>query len=221
MRKYLVILLLFVSVACFGTANLWRGTTDSNWGTSTNWSLSAVPTSNDGNVAIFDASSPACVLNVTASCNAFDATNYTGTLTLSNYLNVYGNITFGASMIFAGSSYCGIYTNSIITSNGKTFPGPYLQIGNGVTITLIGNATCAYLNPLGSIVINNTTSETLTCTNGIESSSTIVITVTGNCPLIVTGGGFYYVNISNPVTIAGNVSFGGGAISYFGGSVRS
>jgi hypothetical protein len=224
MRKYLVILLLFVSAACFALTPKYfiSGGTDNNWGTANNWNPSGVPASNDGYIATFNASSPNCVINVTASCNAFDATNYTGTLTVSNTLSVYGNITFGASMIFVGSSFFSIFANSIITSNGKTLPGPYIGIGNGVTITLIGNATCADLTPNGSCVINNTTSETLTCTNGIESSSQMR-TVTGNCPLIVTGGGFYNVNISNPVTIAGNVSFNQtnptGTSCYFGGSV--
>lgn len=101
-----------------------RGTTNSNWGTSTNWLELAVPTSADD--VIFDSSSPNCTVNVVGACRSLNFSSYTNTITMTNAIGVtIGNITLGSGMTFSGSSGINYITTNIgatFTSNGKTFP---------------------------------------------------------------------------------------------------
>jgi len=96
-----------------------------NWGTATNWSLGAVPTASDGNVATFDATSP----NVTVSgsnkvANALDFTGYTNTITFITYgISVYGDITLGVNMNIVTPTFLYSAATGNLTSNGKAFMG--------------------------------------------------------------------------------------------------
>jgi hypothetical protein len=172
--------------------NYWRGTTNSNSNTATNWSLGVVPTSNDGHVATWDASSPNCTINATLSCNHTDFSAYTNTVSMSNNIIVYGNITLGASMLISGSSYLRINsTTSTITSNGKVWTNTLSVVGSS-TITLVGSLTVAGLqNSLSgnySLTINKTTNETFTSTNGLMGFSGGSFDISGNADIYVTGG---------------------------------
>jgi len=121
--------------------NIFTGTTNNNWGTATNWSLGVVPINNDGNTVVFNASSPGCALNVAGSANAIDFTGYTGTITMTNYLNVAGNVTLSSGMTIAGSSYLAVTNNATLTSNGKTWPND-IQLGTSArTIAFADNWT--------------------------------------------------------------------------------
>ncbi|MEK9135042.1 MAG: hypothetical protein AAB451_01980, partial [Patescibacteria group bacterium] len=74
-------------------ANIFDGSTDSNWGTAANWSLNAVPTATDANVATFDATSPACTVNApNRVCNGLDFTGYTNTITMTFQITVSGSV---------------------------------------------------------------------------------------------------------------------------------
>jgi hypothetical protein len=112
----------------------WRGTTNSNWGTNTNWLEGAVPTAADD--VVFDATSPNCTTNVTGLALTITFTNYTATITFTNTITVSGNVTLGASMTFAGSAALIINANSTITANGKPLGVPFTCITVGRTINI-------------------------------------------------------------------------------------
>ena len=171
-----------------------NGGVDNNWGTTGNWSLTeggaggqSVPLSTED--VFFDAGSPNCTINATTRyCKTLTASAYTNTLTFSYTLYVYGNITIGASMGFAGA-----VTNQLImivagtwTTNGKTIP-QNIAIGDFTsgTVTLADNLTCS-----GDLYLANATSTTFsgdfhitaaTCTIANSQTVTIVhdVTITG------------------------------------------
>ena len=172
--------------------NYWRGTTNSNWGTATNWSLGAVPTSNDGNVAVFDGSSPNCTLNINALCNNVDFTLYTNTITLTNNLNVSGNCTLGSSMIITYSAGLLVLNGTgTLTPNTKQWIGQVNITGN-ITLTLAANFYC-------NLLVIGTTTNTLTLTNNTIYCQSLNSTLTsgtcsGTTQIVLNGLG---VNISS------------------------
>jgi len=107
------------------TINTFVGTTDNDWGTSTNWSSGTVPTSTDGYITTFDATSPNCTISGSNKvANALDFTNYINTVTFITYgISVYGNITLGANMNIVTPTFLHSYTTGNLTSNGKAFMG--------------------------------------------------------------------------------------------------
>ena len=136
-------------------ANNWTGTTNSNWNVSTNWSLGAVPTSSDGNTATFTSSSPNCTINATSLvCNNIDFTNYTHTLTFTNNLEVFGNITLGTGATFAGADGIYSYGSGTLTSNGVTLTCPY-GCANTITLTIADSWTCGNSVNIGGATTMN------------------------------------------------------------------
>jgi hypothetical protein len=118
----------------------WRGTTNSNWGTASNWtSPAAVPTA--ATDAIFDNLSPDCTVNVAAVCanlNFNSGTGYANTITMTNAITVGLSVpiittntavTLSSGMTIAGAG--GINTRYLntgtltLTSNGKTWPNAF------------------------------------------------------------------------------------------------
>jgi hypothetical protein len=118
----------------------WRGTTNSNWGTASNWiSPAAVPTS--ATDAIFDNLSPDCTVNVAGVCanlNFNSGTGYANTMTMTNGITVGVTtptvatntaVTLSSGMTIAGTG--GINTRHLntgtltLTSNGKTWPNAF------------------------------------------------------------------------------------------------
>ena len=129
----------------------WRGTTNSNWGTSTNWLEGAVPTAADD--VVFDGTSPACTVNVAGLCLSLNFTSYANTITMTNGITV-GNLTssvvfirLGASMSISGSGSLSVRktTNFTLTCNGKIWPNAFnlFTVGSALTTstaTLTDNA---------------------------------------------------------------------------------
>lgn len=118
----------------------WRGTTNSNWGTASNWtSPAAVPTA--ATDAIFDNLSPACTVNVAGVCanlNFNSGTGYANTITMTNAITVGVTaptvatntaVTLSSGMTIAGTG--GIQIRHLntgtltLTSNGKTWPNAF------------------------------------------------------------------------------------------------
>lgn len=205
-------------------ANYWRGTTDSNWGTATNWSLGAVPTASDGNVATFDGTSPNCTVNTSSrACNGIDFTNYANTITMSQLISVSGNITLGASMIISGSGGLTCNAAATLKSNGKTWPNT-LTVSGGYIFTLsdnwtVQNLTCAanagQLNG-NTIYVNGN----FTMSNTFTSCTTaVVLQGTGTW----SGAGIYKGNLTfntaGTITISGSVSYGVGTLTYTAGTM--
>jgi len=135
---------------------IWRGTTNSNWGTASNWladgSGSGVPTAFTD--ATFDASSPACTVNVAGVCRNLNFTGYTNTITMTNNILVgstsaatAGSVTLSSTMGVAGSGAINTRTNNsfTLTSNGYTWPNNFgigtALSGLGPTVTFVGNWT--------------------------------------------------------------------------------
>lgn len=127
-------------------ANIFQnGGVDNNWGTVGNWSLGAIPTSTDGNIATFDATSPNCTVNTNVRpCNHIDFSAYTNTITMTFGIEINGDCTLGASMGIAGSggglqfafAGCNARSNGKVWTNNFGTTTPVAGAG-GVGITLL------------------------------------------------------------------------------------
>lgn len=158
-----------------GGTNTWNATAGTKWSTTDGGAGgAAVPTSADD--VFFTAASGAVTVTIgaTSNCLSLNCTGFTGTITGSSTLNIYGNCTLVAGMTwnhsgvvsFAASS--GSYT---ITSAGKTF-NANAQLG----IAGAGSATWTLADALsvtGTITHNNGTFTTAnySVTAGALSSS--------------------------------------------------
>ena len=196
-------------------ANIFLGTTNSNYNVNTNWSLGTIPTATDGNIVTFNGSSPNCTINAVSLGNNIDFTNYTNTITFSNTLTISGNVTLGINMNFAGTFSLIINANSSMTSNGKTFGVPliFLSMTAGNTYTLVDNWTVNALvtNAFNTVALTNTiNNNNLFCLKGFTfnsgtSNSNSVNAGTTNINFIGTGT----ISVING-TIKNNLIFNAG-----------
>lgn len=203
-------------------ANIFTGTTNSNWGTATNWSLGAVPTAADANTATFNATSPNCTVNISAVCNNIDFTGYTNTITMTNGITVSGNVTFVSTMAsrVAGSGSLTINTTSAITTNGATWNNALL-FSTSSTKTITGTLTVT------GLFTSSTSTQTV---NGGTLILNGGITMTGamsGTTAVTLGGGTWSGTgaLSNNLTLAGNstisggVNYGTGTLLYSSGTI--
>lgn len=211
--------------------NRFLGTTDSNWGTATNWSRGTVPANFDGHITRFDATSPNCTLDtIPRFCNVIDFTGYTNTITSTFGLTISGSVTLGANMFFAGASGWIFNNEGIFTSNGTTFGQP---------LTLSGGNTKQFKDTwilFDSLIILNhqTLNNDLSGAWVIEvpNDLTIIGNTKGSMKLKLTGTGSWSGggNIGNDlefdsagtVTVVGEVGFGAitpNSMSYTSGTV--
>ena len=197
-------------------ANLWRPAgVNNNYNNALNWSLGAVPTASDGNVATFDNNvlSGPCTINVASQANNVDFSTYNKTLTCTSTLSISGNVTLGINMTFSGTGAWTVNANSTLTSNGKTFPNQLnfngLLLGFTWTFAdswIVSNLVTTQGSTGGLNYILNSASgtQTLTCNNfTFNGGSTASTTITsGNLPIILKSGtttmsnGSVQVNIS-------------------------
>lgn len=147
----------------------WRGTTNSFWGTNTNWLEGAIPTAADD--VVFDATSPACTVDVAGLCLSLDFTSYTNTITMTNGITV-GNlvtsvvfIRLGASMGITGSGALSVRKTSFftLTCNGKIWPNAFnlFTVGSALSTsaaTLTDNALIGGTLSIGDGTSNYTIS---------------------------------------------------------------
>jgi len=125
-------------------ANIFQsGGVNNNWNTIGNWSLGAVPTASDGNVATFDATSPNCTVNISAVCNGINFTGYTNTITMTNGIASSGSVTLGSSMIIVGSGGLTINSSGTLTTNGITWPNDLVVGGTSTVVTLAATSSIA------------------------------------------------------------------------------
>jgi hypothetical protein len=174
----------------------WRGTTDSNWGTSTNWLEGAVPTVADD--VVFDASSPACTVNASNRvCLTINFTNYTNTITMTFSINVSGNITLGAGMGVGGTGFLAFNNvSATYTPNGYIWPNEFRFISITTSKTYTIAADCTF----GGVVTNTGSSgavianifaggRTITCNAGINNTVTQPFQgVTSLTTFVIAGG---------------------------------
>lgn len=203
--------------------NLFTGATDNNWGTSTNWSLGAVPTATDGNVATFDATSPNCTVNTSIRvCNGIDFTGYTNTITMSFDIRINGACTLDPSMNVSGSGTIVFNgTTNTLQSNGKVWSNSFETTSNvtgagGVSVTLLDN--CVFN---GSLIVGSTISSVSATINGFSLTFGGGLSVFGNgnrtlggtTNLIANGTGNFTTGVnswvSNPLEIntTGTITF--------------
>jgi hypothetical protein len=136
---------------------IWRGTTNSNWGTASNWladgSGSGVPTALTD--AVFDNISPACTVNVAGLCRTLNfnsGTGYTNTITMTNSITVgstvaatAASVTLSPTMLVGGSGRIATRTNTSVTltSNGYVWPNDFgigtTNVGIACSVTFVGN----------------------------------------------------------------------------------
>jgi hypothetical protein len=218
--------------------NYFTGSTTGNFGSASNWTLGTVP-SNNGDTIIFTSSSPTCSVAAIGTCSIIDFSAYNKTITFTQNINAYGNVTLGPNMKTAGANGITINATASLTSNSYTFSQP-LTLNNPVTYTLIDNwnvnalLTCNAINtgqPTASLIINSNNFycyKNLTFAGGISTltKGTTIFNMVGN-------DGTYtwaHTNISlNTIVInmgtvtfsytgAGNGSNGfGGTLSYLSG----
>jgi hypothetical protein len=117
--------------------NYFTGSTTGNFGSASNWTLGVVP-SNNGDTIIFTSSSPTCSVNLIGTCSIIDFSAYNKTITFTQPINVFGNVTLGINMKTAGVNGITINSTASLTSNGLSFSQP-LTLNNPVTYTLVDN----------------------------------------------------------------------------------
>ena len=207
-------------------ANVFLGTVDSNWGNSLNWSLLAVPTASDGNVATFNATSPNCTVNtIPRVCNAIDFTGYLNVITMTNSITASGNVTFDTSMSsrVSGSGELIISANCTFTGNGGTWNNNITFAGVGATCTLTSD-----LNVVGTIIIAQTTiingafnvnTGGFNSALGVSGTATIVFNGTGTWTGNNAISNVIQINTSGTLTLTGTVKIANTSLTYIAGTV--
>lgn len=230
-RILLTSFLLIYTIAVFAVANTFTGTTNSNWGTSTNWSQGAVPTASDGFTTTFDNTSPNCTINVTAVCQILTlngGTGYTNTLAFgTNTCSVSGNITLGAANLFTWTSGNGLvaHASATLTSNGCT-PTIPLTFDASATYTMGDNWTVTNgLNiSTGNPVINSNTiniSGNFSPSTAVSGTTLFNYNGTGSWNNSGTVSNNFTVNTSGTLTISGNITYRTGTFTYTAGTVTT
>lgn len=113
-----------------------------NWNSTATWVEGAIPTTSDFVVGL--ATSGQLTMNVGATVQYVDFTNYANTLTLTNFLQTSlasATNTFGTSMSFAGTNTFNFYNNPGTLVQNTTNRIPHLQTANG-TKTLSTDVYC-------------------------------------------------------------------------------
>ena len=209
-------------------ANIFTGATNSNWNTSTNWSLGAVPTGSDGNTATFDATSPNCTVNVSAVCNSIDFTGYTNTITMTNQIQSNGNITLDSGMLISGSGALVCAETATLTSDGKTWPNALTLQGTSKTRTLADDWTVTGLVNLAGATTNVLNGNNLYCQDSLTQANQII---SGTTTIHLIGTGTWSVsgttslrnnlvfNTAGTITVSGTVTHNTGTITYVAGTI--
>jgi hypothetical protein len=206
-------------------ANNFTGTVNSNWNNTGNWSLGAVPTAGDGNVATFTGTSPACTVDgANRVCNNIDFTNYTNTITFTFSITVSGNITLGTGMAFAGAGFLAVNAAGTLTSNGKTC-GVEFRFTSNATYTLADNWQVPTLT-LPANTLYTVNGFTMSISGSITAS---VTTLAGTTNLVYNGTGTWSgataiknnltINTAGTLTISGAVNYNTGTLTYTAGTV--
>lgn len=204
------------------------------WDTPANWSLGAVPTANDGNIAIFNASSPTCSLGASNNvCNAIDFTGYVNTLQFGvRTLTVSGNVVLANTMTWTGTGVFAINATGSITSNGFQSPSTLTFGFQGTSQTYTLQDDLTVLGPLSlngttALTINNNGSAKIlyasgnvsTSAGGCQGTAKIVMNGTGQWSSTALIQNDFEINTAGTITFGTNVRFGVGTFTYTAGTV--
>jgi hypothetical protein len=193
---------------------------NTNWGTPSNWLENAIPTTTT--TAVFDAQSRDCTVNTNArACSDFTTTNYTNTITFTFDVQVNGNVTLGAGMLFAGTGFINIR----FTANGQTRT---LDVASGLTVPRL-----SYGTPAGGFtttiisVTRNTTITNLSQVEGFNTSITInpasgSITIRINNGTFALGGSSRtLLGANTTIEFNGSCILSGGSVALAGGTIKT
>lgn len=204
----------------------WRGTTNSNWGTASNWLAdgtgSGVPTT--ATDAVFDNLSPACTVNITtAVCrnlNFNSGTGYANTITMTNNITIGSNlsaspnhsVTLSSSASFAAAGTGALVTRAngttTLTGNGRTWPNPLnintVLVAVSSTVSLNGNWTNGGnvgMGPGSSITLtgafNLTCNANLTINVGPSTNSSVQCNSGALSTIVLAGNSTYTAGAAN------------------------
>lgn len=178
--------------------------------------------------AIFDANSfdnPGQTVTVDATANCLDmtwtgATN-TPTLTTSNTLNIYGDITFIAAMVLDGALpiICAKTGTQTITTNTLSIGNVYLQTGIGTTVSFqdafVGNGI---RHTYGTLLTNNN-DITLSGDFRVTEANATVLTMGSSAITCArwryTGSNFTLTANTGTIKVTGTGAFEGGGITTY------
>lgn len=210
-----------------GTGN-WDATNTANWSASSGGAGGAsVPTSADA--VFFDAGSAGgtCTITAVVPCAGLDCTGFTGTLTGSSQVNVYGNFTLVPGMTYTrtGVTSFGGSGNRTITSAGFTIGSNVITTASGV-VTVADNLICTgtFTQGAGTVTLNGN----LTCTTLTLSGTSVKVFNANSATITLTGIGTVWnysgsnltfnrgtskIVLSNTTTSAR--TFAGGGLTYY------
>jgi hypothetical protein len=207
---------------------IWRGTTNSNWGTASNWAVdgsgnSGVPTA--ATDAIFDDLSPNCTVNITtAVCrnlNFNSGTGYTNTITMTNQISVGSgtvanhSVTLAAGMGIAGTGAINTRANGTtsLRSNGRVWPNAFGINNSGAfgtsNVALLDNWTISgnlFIGPGGASVVIFSGAFT------INAGANVTLQITGtNGRIAATAGSISTIRMTGTGTYSSTgITNGGG-----------
>ena len=191
-----------------GTAN-WDATAGTKWATTSGGAGgAAVPTSADD--VYFDAASGVVTVTVTATANCLNltCTGFTGTITGSSTLNIYGNCTLVAGMTWSHSGVVSFAASSgsyTITSAGKTF-NANAQLGlagAGAATWVLADA----MSVTGTLTHNNgtfTTNNYAVTASSLSSSNSNTRTINLGSSTVTLSGTGSVINFTNSTNLTLN-----------------
>lgn len=234
MKRKLIIFCFLFSQLIFSATRTWKGGTDTNWGTTTNWNEGAVPTSADD--VVIDASPTNGITLNTSSrvCKSIDFTNFgTKTFTMTNGLTVSGSVKLISTMTIAGSATLTVNGTATMTSAGLTFPNALtFSPTTGSTITFADDWTVNGLvtTSVASVGSATYTGQTIHCKGGYAFPSGVSRTATGTTAISIEGtgtlGGIGICSLAITL-VSGTITFlngtmqlgSGGSMTYSGGTL--
>jgi hypothetical protein len=206
----------------FLVGRFWVGGTG-NWNDTAHWSTvsngatgASIPTSAD-NVYFDDSSTGIATVNATANTLDLDFTGFTGELTSTNVLNVYGNLVMGAGMTWSHTGALTFKATSgtkTITSNGISAASTVVFNGVGGTFQLADNWTCT----------NSSNNRNWTLTNGTFDPNGKTVSLNSRSNVTITGDFTFYnltrttsdaslftesFSLSGNITVSNNLSING------------
>lgn len=228
---------------------IWRNTTGNFlWGDPANWDTNTVPTdAGAGSDAIFDAASPACTVNIVATCRNLDFTGYANTITMNNTISVGSasaanpnhSVTLSASLGFSIAGTAGLITKAngttSLRSNGATWSKSFsintTPVAVNSTVILLDN-----WNNGGNVIIgpgstmtlsgsfNLTCNANLTINVGTATSSSLNSAVALST-IILAGNSTYTANAASvgvnlTINAPGNIVILADGASYGGGGAQ-
>jgi hypothetical protein len=217
--QHLTLNLTLGTAANTNTVNTWSATSGGVSGAS-------IPTSADNFYAdanSFTAASQVVTVDATANCLSMDWTGATNTptLTMTNYIEAFGNIKYISAMVMngVGNLYCNGVANTTLDTGGLTLTHGIIYVTNANKVTLLSNLTALVLVKYAageldtnSKALNLSSFEVATIANKtITLGSSIVNTANWD---MATGGGVVTLTVNTSViNCSGNFS-GGGLTTY-------